>query len=409
MAIVLWLPRQRARAQVDTLTVGSNTTGHTFIATINTKAVGYTAVSGDTTVTITAALLALLQACAEPEFRELAFALGSTTSKINVTGPDDGAPFTLTVSGTGTFSTTAATAPLSPSDVGDVLNYSTGALPGAGDTLVFEESAEDAKYNADALAGIALAAVVRRASHTGRIGLPPQNTNGYPEYRPTGLELDAPSITIEIGPGDAAGQVRIASVSSTAVTMLVEGDGTTAAVGDEVVHVVGLPAASELRVLGASAAVATLAGQTAAVATLTAQSATLWLGKGVTLGDATLTNCVFSLECSHTALTMLSGGSGDVRGAASCANAGLKVYAGTLRWRSTGGTGNSPVVGGGGTIDFGQAPAGVAVGGTVELNAGATWTDPVGKIGTPYNVALNRCSLRDVNLDAGLGKTLAVS
>lgn len=409
MATVTWVGRQRARAQRGTLTVGTADTGGTITVTVGgRKSVIITPTTTNTTTTATE----IAEACAasaEPEFAEITWE--SATNVVTFTGPDDGAPITVAKTDGGSNSTTlvlSATAPLSPHDVGDAANYSGNALPTGGDTLVFEASDVDAKYNAAALTGVTLAAVIRRASFTGRLGLPAENPAGYVEYRTAEVELDAPAVLIEMADGDAAEQIRIRSVSSSAVTFTVQGDGSTAAVGGEVVQVRGLPASSILCANGGSVAVAPLAGQTATVLTLLAQNATVWLGSGVTLGAATFTDCTFRLDCSATTLTMLEGGSGDVRGAAAVGNSGLKVYAGTLTWRSTGATGNSPLVGPAGTLDFSQAPAAVTVGGTVALYPGATWRDPASKVAS-YSLNTVNCGLGAVTTDVGVNRTLAVS
>lgn len=372
------------------------------------KSVVVTPTTTNTTTTATE-IAAACAASAEPEFAEITWE--SATNVVTYTGPDDGATVTVAKTDGGSNSTTlntAAVAPLSPHDLGDGANYSGNALPSGSDTLVFEASDVDAKYGAAALTGITLAAVIRRASFTGRLGLAAQNPAGYVEYRAAEVELDAPAITLEIAPGDAAEQVRIKSVSAAAVTLLVQGDGATTAVGEEVVQVRGLPASSVVRCNGGSVAVAPLAGQTATVATLLAQDATVWLGSGVTLGAATFTNCTFRADCSATTLTTYEGGTGDVRGAAAVGNSGLKVYGGTLLWRSTGATGNSPVVGSGATLDFGQAPAAVVMGGVCELNRGCSFLDPAAKIAS-YSLSFNRCGPQDCTLDLGVGRAIAVS
>lgn len=372
------------------------------------KSVVVTPTTTNTTTTATE-IAAACAASAEAEFAEITWE--SSDAVVTFTGPDDGAPITVAKTDGGSNSTTlvlSATAPLSPHDLGDAANYSSNALPSGSDALVFEESDVDAKYNAAALTGITLASVTRRSSFTGRLGLAAQNPAGYVEYRTAEVELDAPAITVEIAPGDAAEQIRIKSVSSSAVTLLVQGDGATTAVGDEVVQVRGLPASSVVRCNGGSVAVAPLAGQTATVATLLAQDSTVWLGSGVTLANATFTNCTFRLDCSATTLTTYEGGTGDVRGAAAVGNSGLKVYGGTVQWRSTGATGNSPVVGANATLDFGQAPAAVTMGGACELNRGCAFLDPAAKIAS-YSLSFNRCGPQDCTLDLGVGRTVAVS
>lgn len=408
MATVLWIGQQIARAQVNTLTVGSATAGHTFITTINGKSITYTAVSGDTTTTVAAAIRALLAASDAGEFSELTYGTPSTNT-FTITGPDDGAPFTVTLSGTGTYSSSSTTAALSPHDLNDGKNYSTGSLPSGSDDLVFENGSVDAKYNAAALTGITLTSVVRRASFTGRIGLPLNNANGYREYRTSEVEFDAPTQTYELAPGDQAGQIRVKSVGASAVTLLVTADSNGAAVGSEVVELRGLPSSSVVRVQSASLALARNAGHTATVTTLTANDSTVWLGSGVTLTTANLTNCNTTTYTGWTTLNQYAGGTTQVFGAAAGGNAGLKVYGGSVIWRSTGATGNSPVVGIGATVDFSRAPSSVTCGGTIELNAGSTWNDPSGRITTSYNITTNRCTLADVNLNVGPNKTLAVS
>lgn len=407
MPTIRYVGRQRIRQQLDEMTVASSTVGHTFVSTVGVKAITYIAVTGDTTVTIAAAILALLQASTEGEFAELTFAEGSTTSKITATGPDDGAPFVLTVSGTGTYTTTTLTAALSPSDLGDVLNYSTGALPSAADTLVIEDTAADFKYNGAALAGIALASVIRRATHTGRLGLLTQNPRGYVEYRTSDVSLDSVLILIETAQGDAASQVRINSIN-TACTFTVTGAGQ-AAVGAEVVEVRGLVAASIVRAAGGSVAVAPLAGQVATVATLLAENAAVRFGNGVTFATGTLVNCQSRISSSwSTSLTMLSGGTCEVLGSAGGPASGTLVYAGTMQWKSTGSPGNSPVIGPGGTFDLTEAPAALTVGGTVSLSPGGTWLDPAGRVAT-YALKLDKCKLSDSAFDPGTNRTLTVS
>ncbi len=397
--------KQRKRAQVDTLTVGSNTAGHTFIVTVGVKAYTYVATAADTTTAlVTANLLAGLQALTDPEFTELTFAAGATSTTITVTGPDDGKPFTLAESGTGTFSTTTTTAALSPSDWTDVLNWDSGSLPTTGDTAVIADTSIPILYN---LAGNTDVFIVRReASHTGRIGLPSTSDAGYPEYRAQFLELAAVTVTVETSGQDQGGAVRIKSTGA-AATYTIMGDAA-ARLDAEPVEVYGLAATSVLRCVSSGVAVCPLDGQVGEVLTLTGEESAVRWGSGTTLGAATLKNCQWRGEASWTTLTQLEGGSGEVGRAAASGNSGLLVYAGTVSWRSTGATGNSPVVGAGATIDFSQAPGSVTVGGTVELNAGGSWVDPRNVCGT-YNVKFNRCRPQDVGFQCGTNRTVAVS
>src|SRR5947209_221175 len=102
---VVYTGASQTTPQLDTITVGSHTPGHTFPVTVNGKTYTYVAVAGDTTNVIAAAsLAAFLAAVTEPEFAELAFAAAAAAATVAVTGPVDGTPFTLTVGGgTGTI------------------------------------------------------------------------------------------------------------------------------------------------------------------------------------------------------------------------------------------------------------------------------------------------------------------
>src|SRR4051812_46783557 len=116
MATVTWVGKSQTTPQLDTITVGSATAAQTFTATRNGKVVSYTAGGGETTTTVALAVLALLQASTEPEFQELTFAAGSAGNLVTITGPADGAPFSLTVGGTGTISLAHTTTAAGPFD-----------------------------------------------------------------------------------------------------------------------------------------------------------------------------------------------------------------------------------------------------------------------------------------------------
>lgn len=411
MADVIVVGLQAKRPKVVTVTVGSATAAQTFILTTgNSKAITYIAGSGETVTTVALALRNLCDESADGEFSELTWGEPSA-GVFTVTGPDDGATFTLTASGTGTMSATQTTAPLSPYDAADVLNYSTGALPAGGgaDTLTAEKPGVSLKYNLTALAAIDLVSFTRRASNIGgSFGLPAMNKNGYPEYRTSEFEVNAPIQRYELNDRDAAQQIRVRNMfTGSAVTVTVLGPGA-AEVGQERVEIRALPASSIINCSGGSIAVAPYASQVCTVLTLLATNSSFRLSSGVTFGSGTLQNCQGLVETSYTALTMVGGGNVEVGKAAAGANGGTIVYRGTLVWKSTGATGNSPVVGSGGVIDFTEAPAAVTVGGVVVLYAGSSWIDPAGRCGT-YSAKATGCEWKDINFQPGTNKTVAVS
>lgn len=407
MGVVNFVGRQRQRAQVTTITVASFANGQTFITTVGAKAFTYTAATGvDTSaVVLTANLLAALNALTDPEFEEVTFAAGATTTTIKVTGPANGTPFTLACTGTGTYSSTTSTAPLSPSDWTDPVNFDTGALPTTGDTAVIANTGVDVLWN---LGGNTDVFTVKRlATHTGRVGLPSTNQAGYPEYRKQHLELAGTTVQVQTSGQDQAGQVRIKCTAGSAAAYTVTGPGA-AVLDAEPVELTGLYTGSTLRVVASGAAVCPLDGQTGAVATLTGEQAAVRWGAGTTVGDVVLKGCNWRGEATVTSLMQLDGGAGTMSRAAACGNAGLKILAGSVAWNSTGATGTGPVVGVGAVLDFSQAPTSVTVGGTAELNAGCGWIDPRHVCGS-YSVLFNRCRPVDCNFQPGTDRTLAVS
>lgn len=404
MADVFWKGLQRKRAMVRTLTVTTAATGGTITVTVGgTKSVEVTPTTTNTTTTATE-IAAACEASTEPEFEEITWA--SSTNTVTATGPDDGAPITVTKTDGGTNSTsiTTTTAALSPHDVSDGANYAGGAAPANLDRLVLQDSNVSLLYNLAALTAVTFT-VLRKSSFTGGVGLPDTNPAGYPEYRDTHLKPAGTAIEVEGSPFDQAGQFRFESTAGSAVTLTVRG-GSPGAVGSEVVEVHGLPAASVLRVAGGSVAVAPKVGQVATLGTLTASNASLRVGSGVTLsGGPALTNVSASVLSSWSGTLALDGGDVSVGGAAAGV---LQVDAGRVTWRSTGNPGNSPAVGSGATLDLSQAPATLTIGGTITLYAGATLDDGAGRGGN-YSLQTVRCTLDEVRWVTSNGRTFAVS
>ncbi len=409
MADVMWIGAAQATPEVDTIVIGSHTAAQTFQAIINGKTVTYIAQASDTTNAILAAsFAALLAACTEPEFQELTFVASS--ANVLVTGPSDGAPFTLTVGGTGTISTSTTTAPVSPSDIGNGANYSTGALPGAASRLVLQEGSVPMKYNAGALTNAITFA--RYASYTGSVGLPDVNPAGYREYRQTHLDINATASYCQQTSGDQAGQFRLNCTSASAHTATVVGDGTSniPQVGSEVLELTGTIAASVINSTNGSITVAPNAGQTAVITTVRGINSTITLGVGCTLNSGStptisLTNCNVAINTTYTTISM-NNGQTTTYGAA--AGTTTTVDGGVLVWKSTGSFGTLEI-GGGGTFDMSSAPASVAAGGTIKVNAGGSLFDPAGRITAGYAVQLYRCDVPEVSLQLGPGRTLTVN
>ena len=231
MAIKKWEGKAGGVAHAYTVTVANTwAAADTITATINTKAVTVTVATGETTTNeVAAALAAAINAPSKdsekagtetrnvggrqyPEFAEL-----EATAKSNVvtiTHRSLGVPYTLTASattaGSGTATAAVSVTAVGPHHANNASNWSGGALPADGDTLVFDEGAVDCLYGLNYFRDNTLkVSFLRTTDYTGQIGLPATNVNNYPEYRDRFLELydnaDAKTIKFEKGNVSMAG------------------------------------------------------------------------------------------------------------------------------------------------------------------------------------------------------------
>jgi hypothetical protein len=401
----IWQPKQQARAQVGTLTVTTADTGGTITVTVGgTKSVVVTPSTTDTTTTA-AEIAAACAASAEGEFAEITWE--SALAVVTFTGPDDGAPITVAKTDGGTNATTLATTvtPLSPHDINDAANWSLGAVPTGADVAVFEAGDVDALYNLAALTAVAFD-VIRRATFTGRIGLPDVDEQfGYREYRDTHLETAGTSIQVQQAPGDDAGQVRIRATAAGATAVTVTGSGASGTPGGEPVEVYGLASTSTVNVANAGVAVGPETDRAATVATVRGVNATVRLGPAVTATTVNLTDCDALILCSYTTLTVDRGGTCEVAGAA--VGTTTEIEEGTVLWKSTGTFGTLDV-GSDGVMDLAQAPAEVTPT-AITLNEGAELNDPAERLARPYDVNLTRTQLDRVTMDLGTHYALTVA
>ncbi len=176
---IYFLGTAPVRAQVSTAAIASvdgTPANNTFTVTIGGLAVS---AIGNTSANQTAAdLVTALNASTDVRFSGITWA---NDSGANIKGTADvsGVAFTAVISksGGGTGSVTAFggtgtnTANGGPSDLSDVRNYSTGALPVDGDTLIIENNSIPICWNLDALSTVSLALFRRDQTHTGFIGL----------------------------------------------------------------------------------------------------------------------------------------------------------------------------------------------------------------------------------------------
>lgn len=410
MADVYYTGAAQPVPRVERVAVTTAAAGAVYTVTVvgSNKFFRYTAVTGDTTTTIAAALLQAMQASTDGEVRELTGEVDPTdATRFYVTGPADGAPFSLSVGATGggAITTTPITTETGPHHLDNVLNYSTGALPVDTDRLILRTGTRGPKYELDALDAVDLTELLRYRSFTGGVGLPDTSANGYPEYRPKYFECKAPVVYVEQAATDGPGAVRIESTSSAAVAVTVaglgvgQGGGTLAAPAFDV-H--ALPADSTIKGTGASVGLAVGDGQAGVADAIDVSNGAVFVGPGATIEGVTLSNCQGEIAAGYKTLTV-SGEASDVAvtGAAGSTQAdGTVVNEGAVRWRSTAKPGTSAVVGSGGTLDMTQAPAAVAAF-TVKMHAGSTLDNSNERITRPFSVSPQQCTVQELTIKSG--------
>ncbi|HEY1188817.1 MAG TPA: hypothetical protein VGE74_14275, partial [Gemmata sp.] len=279
MATNKWRGDYLARAQVVTLVVGSATSGHTFVTTINGKSVTVTAGTGETTSTVASAIQAALSAADAPEFKEVTWSVDTAT--VTGTAATAGVPFTVTKSGTGTYALTTITTSTGPNHADEPHNWSLGALPGAGDDVVVDVPV-DLLYGWENLPAAAFNSLRITAAFEANLGLPRRNPGGYAEYRQRFWALDT-AVPLEIGAGDGQGPKRCHIQIDTALSAVVHKTGQRQSQNEPVVNFVGASSGT----LSVASGDVGLAGDDGALAcTVTTAAvdgdATLTVGSGAT-------------------------------------------------------------------------------------------------------------------------------
>lgn len=375
MSTNIWRGDAQPIAQVSTLTPVSVTNGNTVTITINRKEYTYT-MGSSVAATELAALATALTTFGQTvlEFGEVTWT-SSATALIG-TGPDTGWPFTVTVSGTVSWTNVTTTSPSGPNWFSIAANWSTGVVPGDDDIVVFENSAVSCQHGLDQ-SSVTPRQIIIRSSFTGDIGLPRYNaSNGYYEYRDTELSIgsvydtDYEWLTIDMGEGDGScsSLVRLnTNGKKTKLTVYNTGSSTENSV--PALQWRGTHASNEVNALKGSLGIGFYAGQEATVATLReSYVSSLETDADVTVGaDVTLTTVIKSggtaeIRC---AVTSVENSGGDLEIAGLGAVGSLVVTSGTAYCSTTG------IVGGYGVItDISQADPAVVTSASHGLVAG---------------------------------------
>ncbi|MFN0051082.1 MAG: hypothetical protein ACKV0T_02765 [Planctomycetales bacterium] len=354
-------------AQVSTLSVGGAVSaGQVYSVTINGKVVSYTAIGGDTTATIAAALKALLAASTIPEFLEVSWS--SAASATTGTARTAGKPFTNSsaATGSGSLTTTITTPNAGPNVVSLGANWEGGSAPVDGDDIVFDTGASDVLYDLDQNA-ITPASILVDVGYRGRIGLAEINgddaANLYAEYREKYLRFgnSADALTIQVTIRGGAGRIKLNTGTAQAVWN-VNDSAPPLEEGVPAVLLRGTHSSNALHVSKGDVGVANFAAEAATLAQVNvgyrsnrAGDARVRLGAGVSLANATLVQTGGSLELNSattgTATTTLYDGTLTINAGT---HTGLAIRGGNCIYNSNGALGGATIVSGAGHLDFSQ-------------------------------------------------------
>ena len=380
MATQYWLGNAPAVAMVATQTLGTYDVTTTRKITIG----GVTVQAVDSGGTLTAALTALAAACtasAHPYFSTITW--GSTATTITATAKTAGVPFVMTGAvsgGTGTVANsgvqTVTTANSGPNDWSVASNWSGGAVPGNGDTVIFSNNAVNVCWG---LSQSAIAATLIRfeQSYTGKIGLnylafatsadgATVNTS-YPEYRQLYLAIGCSTFRIGDAPasGSPSGSSRImidAGSTTTATIEVINTASNSADTNRPAVRILANKSASVVNVRSAPGGVGIAAEVPAETSTLgtiniadTTGTSKVTTGRGLTLTNWIQDGGGNVLQSDQTiAAVTVNGGTLRTEGAG--AITAMTSTGGTITHNSTGTTGTLTMRGGTVT-SFGSAAA----------------------------------------------------
>lgn len=336
------------------------------------------------------------------EFSQLTASLDDdvTPTIVYVTGWTDGRPFTMTIEGS---SGTAVDTPTGPHHFDNALNFSGGAVPSNGDTLVVDHRAQsDIRYSIET--STTLAAFITKNTRI-RVGLNPINTYiggpAFIEHLPTYFKFTttAPSIRIE----DDSPMMRVWGTGL--VTATIQRTGPRQ--GDFAPCQLLTGTNSILYQLGGDVGMGEAEGEASTVVTIKQSGGRLYLGTGVTGSPAITSSGELHLNCAASTIVINGGKFVHQRGVTSST---IKVNGGIYDCRTTG-TNGALTVAGGATADFRNDPQAVVFSSTATLMPGSSWLDPDGKVTYgSTSLVLSNCAPQDLKqLLLPKNKTYALS
>lgn len=427
MATVRWRGDAVAIQEVQTITVGGTWDDEdTLTITINGKDLTLTFSGGaPSTSEVAAAIKAAwngeaVTAEAEtrtsptgdqiPEYAEITASVSSAV--VTLTHNTAGVPFTVAAvdgSTSGTLTVASVTAATGPSWWTNADNWTGGAVPADGDTVILEDSDVDILYGLDN-PNVEPTLMEIRASYTGRVGLPEWNENGYYEYRVTYLRLGPATLTVGNGPGQGSSRLKI-NCGDDQVLLNVFNTAAPETDGVESLLWKGTHASNAVNITRGSVGIAVLAGEVATVATLRVGyvtsvegDATVRCGSGLTHTTVEQSGGTLTLAANCTTITKTDG---TLYCEGSMTVTTLNNRKGTLFYKSSG-TMTTLNVGSDAIADFRQDMRARTVTNT-NLYKGSALFDPHKTVARPWTITPVECELNELTLDLGTNLSVAVT
>ena len=419
MALKAWAARQQHRAQVDEIVLASGISGVTYGITINGKTISFLTSGTVTAIGLQSGILSGLLASTEPEFLEITWA--AFGSGLRATAVTPGKPFTYTVAhspaGSGFFDTSGVVTNLSPSDWGDGTNFDPSGLPASADTVTFDGKVQTpALWRLDALSGVQLSALEVLSAFGGseaQIGLSELDEDGdYPQYRPRylGISADVVNVGKDVGPG-----IRLFKMDqgNSGLEFNVYRTGTAKEQNRSATTWKSLNTSGRANVYNGSMDFAILGNESGRLITLNvgpnggAGSPRVNLGFGTDMASGTLNLSVGTVNLNgrlHTLNHKI--GTGTIQGSGTILD--FNVNGGTVNHQGTGPIGSIELTAPGATLNLGNAGPRLVISGTTTMKAGSSLQD-AGFRGTyASGIILDGCTLPQVTINLGPGRTLGV-
>ncbi len=372
----IWRGDAKAVPQVVHATPTNVAISDVFTLTINRKDISITT-TANTAADVIGKFITAITASDIPEWEEVTATDGTTY--LILTGPSDGKPVTITASsvGTGNVAVATTTAATGPYHFDNAENWSTGAVPADGDTIIFENTDNDCLYGISN-ANTTPANIIIKQSFTGNIGLPPDNGD-YIEYRDTYLTLgvsgDAQTITVRIGEGEGSGSGRIKLNTGDAATDLVMMNSGRAEGDMPAVLWKGTAATNVVRIYKGSFGTAVYGGEVSTIEDLdvgyrTSQDtdSEVVLGRGCDVYNIRVSGgslVIGGVSADAVVSLEQTGGTVEINGTDGVDS--LAVRGGRCIYNSTGTLGGAPIVSGTGILDFAQDMAAKTVTNPIEV------------------------------------------